>query len=60
MTQDDFLTALEQELQIRGARFNRADLLAFVADVWPLAEEDPDVTFWAREFIDTGHATMTA
>jgi len=28
--------------------------------VWPLAEENPDVTFWTREFIDAGRATMTA
>jgi hypothetical protein len=25
-----------------------------VADVWPLAQENPDVTFWAREFIEAG------
>jgi hypothetical protein len=28
MNQTDFLAALEQELQLRGAAFSRADLLA--------------------------------
>jgi hypothetical protein len=40
--------------------FSRADLLAFVASVWPLAQEDPDVGSWAREFIDAVHGSMTA
>jgi hypothetical protein len=60
MTQANFTLALEQELQIRSVRFSRADLQEFVADAWPLIKENPDVTFWAREFIDSGHATATA
>jgi hypothetical protein len=60
MTQPDFTLALEQELQRRGIPFSRADLLIFVADAWPLIAENPGVTFWAREFIDSGHATVTA
>jgi hypothetical protein len=51
LTQPDFLSALERELRFRGVAFSRAQLMAFVASVWPLAEEDPDMTFWAREFI---------
>ena len=60
MTQPDFTAALEQELQLRGVAFSRADLLAFVASAWPLIEDDPGVMFWAREFLETGHATLTA
>jgi len=54
MTQADFLAALELELRLRGIAFSRADLLDFVASVWPLAQEDPDAAFWAREFIEAG------
>jgi hypothetical protein len=60
MTQTHFIVALEQELQLRGVAFCRAELQEFVADAWPLIKENPDVTFWAREFIDSEHATATA
>jgi len=40
--------------------FDRAELLEFVASVWPLAEENPDAAFWAREFIGSGHGNVTA
>jgi hypothetical protein len=59
MTKAEFIAALEQELQLRGVAFSRADLLAFVASAWPLIEDEPDVMFWAREFLETGHATLT-
>jgi hypothetical protein len=39
---------------------HRADLQEFVADVWPLAQEYPDVAFWAREFIEAGRSSLTA
>jgi hypothetical protein len=52
MNHTDFALALEQELQLRGVAFSRADLLAFVADAWPLIEDDPDVPFWAGEFLE--------
>jgi hypothetical protein len=51
MTQTDFTLAMEQELQLRSVAFARADLLAFVADAWPLIDEDPDVTHWPRDFL---------
>ena len=60
MNQAAFLTALEQELQLRAVAFSRAELLAFVADVWALAQENPDVTLWAQEFIDANRGTMLA
>jgi hypothetical protein len=58
MNQPDFLTALEQELRLRGIGFDRADLLEFVADVWPLAQENPDVAFWAQEFLESGRGSV--
>jgi hypothetical protein len=36
-----FPAALELELQLQGCAFRRADLLAFVASIWPPAQEDP-------------------
>jgi hypothetical protein len=58
MSQADFLAALEQELRLRGIGFDRADLLEFVTDVWPLAQENPDVTFWAQEFLESGRGSV--
>ncbi len=51
MTQDDFIRAVESELQLLGVPFDRSDLLNFAEDVWPLAEDDPDPGMWAREFL---------
>jgi hypothetical protein len=52
MSQDDFAAALEAELRLLGVPFARAELLAFAADVWTLATDDPDPARWAREFLD--------
>ena len=60
MTEDHFVKLLELELRRRFARFSLAALQAFVADVWPLAREDPDVDRWAREFLDSGRCTLPA
>lgn len=60
MTRDDFSSALEQELQLRGVGFSRADVQEFVATVWPLAQENPDPAWWAQEFIETERGTMPA
>jgi hypothetical protein len=54
MTQAEFVQALESELHLRGVPFDRAALLAFVASVWPLAEEDPDPARWAAAFLEAG------
>jgi hypothetical protein len=56
MTPADFTTALEQELQLQGVAFSRSALQVFVADAWPLIDDDPDVAFWAGEFLAAGHA----
>jgi hypothetical protein len=60
MNQTDFVAALEQELQLNGFGFRRADLVDFVSSVWPLAQENLDVTFWAREFMESGQASTMA
>jgi hypothetical protein len=60
MTFDDFVSALEQELRLRGVAFARRDLRTFAEDVWPLAAEDPDVTRWALAFLDRGQVEQRA
>jgi hypothetical protein len=54
VTQAEFVQALESELQLQGVPFDRAALLALVASMWPLAEDDPDVTRWAAAFLEAG------
>jgi hypothetical protein len=54
MTQNDFIEALESELQLRAVPFDRAALLNFFDSAWPLIQEQPDVAFWATEFLKTG------
>jgi hypothetical protein len=51
MSQSAFVEALDSELHLRGIPFDRAALLAFGASAWPLIEENPDVGFWAGEFL---------
>jgi hypothetical protein len=62
LSEPDFIAALEQELQRAGVTFRPADVRAFVARSWALIRAQPDVTFWAREFIDQhpGGAGMMA
>jgi hypothetical protein len=60
MTEDHFVKLLELELRRRFTRFSLADLLAFVADVWVVAQENPDVDRWTREFIDSGRCNRLA
>jgi hypothetical protein len=56
MTRDAYTAALEQHLRTQGCAFDRAAVLAFVASCWPLIEDDPDVTEWARRFAEAGLA----
>ena len=61
MTRDAFTAALEEQLRIRGYSFSRADVLDFVASVWPLAEDDPDPVLWAeRCFVEAGRSNARA
>ena len=52
MTQPDFIVMLESNLALRGVAFNRAELLAWVACLWPHILDDPDVHRWAGEFVE--------
>jgi hypothetical protein len=60
MTQTEFVTVLEEELKLRGLAFSRADVLEFVADVWPLAKDEPDPVRWAERFLETGYGDAPA
>jgi hypothetical protein len=51
MNRSAFLTALAWQLTLQGVPYVRPDLEAFVDDVWPIVEEDPDVGRWAKEFL---------
>lgn len=51
---------MTQSVQLRGAAFSRAALQAFVEGAWVLIEDNPDVEFWSRAFIDTADVTMMA
>jgi len=51
MTPHDFLIGLEMDLRYRGVPFDRGELGVFVADAWPLIDEDPDVARWAMAFL---------
>jgi hypothetical protein len=53
MSQSDFVEALESELQLRAVPFDLAALLSFVESAWPLIAENPDIAFWATEFLKT-------
>jgi hypothetical protein len=51
MTLPDFVTGLELELRLRAVPFDRAELEPWAADVWSLAEDDPDPIRWAEAFL---------
>jgi hypothetical protein len=50
-----FLEALAWQLTLLAIPYVRPDLQAFVDDVWPLAEEDPDVGRWADAYAEAQH-----
>jgi hypothetical protein len=45
-------------LALAGVPYVRPDLEAFVDDVWPLAEDRPDVSRWAREYAEAQHEQL--
>jgi hypothetical protein len=51
MSRGEFITALKAELKLCGIAFSPADVLAFAADVWELAEDRPDAVWWAKRFV---------
>jgi hypothetical protein len=56
MTQPDFVRSLETDPALKGAVFDRAELLAWVASMWPHVAEDPDAGTWAGEFLEACQA----
>lgn len=58
MTPDAFLEAVEQQLHLRGAVFDRGALVTFITSAWPLIEEDDDPVRWAAEFLATGRQQL--
>jgi hypothetical protein len=58
MSKQSFLSALAWQLTLAGVPYVRLDLEAFVADVWPLADNDPDVSRWAREYPEAQHEPL--
>jgi hypothetical protein len=55
MSKQAFLEALAWQLTLAGVPYVRPGLEAFVDGAWPLAEEQPDVARWGREYAE-GHA----
>ena len=37
---------------LRGVAFERAELLAYVASMWPWIADDPDAGRWAGKFLE--------
>lgn len=60
MNQPDFLQSLEQSLHLRAVPFSRAALQAFIESAWRLCEDNPDVEWWAREFVSQADVSMLA
>jgi hypothetical protein len=59
MTPEHFLDALAEELRRRRVQFTHHDLRSFVDSHWAAIMKDPDVARWAREFLDSGHGSVT-
>jgi hypothetical protein len=59
MTQHDFLSALESQLQISGQPFERAELQAWVAAMWPWILDDVDRD-WAGGFLEARRMVATS
>jgi hypothetical protein len=58
MAHSEFLPLLENELYLRSQPFERAELAEWLACVWPHVEDDPDVYFWAGQFLDAQRAEV--
>jgi hypothetical protein len=56
LTQSDMVGMLEAELHLRGRPWNRGELLAWLAAMWPWVEDDPDPYRWAGEFLEAARA----
>jgi hypothetical protein len=60
MAKQAFLEALAWQLSLASVPYVRPDLEAVVAAVWPLAEEQPDVRRWAREYAEAHDGAQAA
>jgi hypothetical protein len=60
MSLEQFTEFLETVLRTRHVLFTRQAVEAFVREVWPEAQLDPDVNRWATEFINRGEADVLA
>lgn len=49
-TPEQFLRALEADLQFRHVPFDLGDLIIFVEACWPRIADAPDVLQWADRF----------
>jgi hypothetical protein len=52
MTQRDFIPLLESDLALLAIAYDRAELLAWTACMWPWIADDPCASRWAREFME--------
>src|SRR5262245_36973379 len=50
LTPADFFRCLQLHLRARSIAYHAADLQAWCAAVWPLAEDDPDPGRWADAY----------
>lgn len=50
MNQAAFVEELAAELRLRGVPHDMGAVAAFVADAWPLIDDDPSAGRWAQEF----------
>ena len=47
----EFSAAVEADLQLRHVAFDKAELAAFLASVWPLVEANDTAERWAEAFL---------
>jgi hypothetical protein len=50
-TPSDFLWMMESRLRPTHTPFSRAALIAFIEAAWPAIADDPDVEYYANEFL---------
>jgi hypothetical protein len=59
VNRDQFIDALEEELHRRRVQFNRGEVRNFVNQHWTKIHKDPDLARWAKEFLDSGHGSVS-
>jgi hypothetical protein len=51
MSKSEFFLAVEADLRLRHVPFDRAELVEFIRNVWPLVEPDDTPAHWAEAFL---------